>query len=128
MVLKESCNLTVDVIQNDDLTGIVNIKTNPSNCTGLIGVYVNNVLYQAKLVNGIANVSVNFTKGTNYVYVYYPGDSYYDDASWNTTVNISAKCILTGDDIIMVEEDGSKYTVKVTDSGRKSLYLCDCFN
>ena len=115
VVLKESCNLTVDVIQNDDLTGIVNIKTNPDNCTGLIGVYVNNVLYQAKLVNGIANVSVNFTKGTNYVYVYYPGDSYYDDASWNTTVNISAKCILTGDDIIMVEEDGSKYTVKVTD-------------
>ncbi len=48
MVLKESCNLTVDVIQNDDLTGIVNIKTNPDNCTGLIGVYVNNVLYQAK--------------------------------------------------------------------------------
>lgn len=71
VVLKESCNLTVDVIQNDDLTGIVNIKTNPDNCTGLIGVYVNNVLYQAKLVNGIANVSVNFTKGTNYVYVYY---------------------------------------------------------
>ncbi len=61
--------MTVDVIQNDDLTGIVNIKTNPDNCTGLIGVYVNNVLYQAKLVNGIANVSVNFTKGTNYVYV-----------------------------------------------------------
>ena len=115
VVLKESCNLTVDVIQNDDLTGIVNIKTNPDNCTGLIGVYVNNVLYQAKLVNGIANVSVNFTKGTNYVYVYYPGDNYYDDASWNTTVNISAKCILTGEDIIMVEEDGSKYTVKVTD-------------
>ena len=28
-VLKESCNLTVDVVQNDNLTGIVNIKTNP---------------------------------------------------------------------------------------------------
>ncbi len=47
--LKESCNLTVDVVQNDNLTGIVNIKTNPKNCTGLIGVYVNNVFYQAKI-------------------------------------------------------------------------------
>ena len=114
-VLKESCNLTVDVVQNDNLTGIVNIKTNPKNCTGLIGVYVNNVFYQAKLVNGIANISVNFTKGTNYIYVYYPGNDYYDEASWNTTINITDKCILTGEDIIMVEGDGSKYTVKVTD-------------
>ena len=77
--------------------------------------YVNNVFYQAKLVNGIANISVNFTKGTNYIYVYYPGNDYYDEASWNTTINITDKCILTGEDIIMVEGDGSKYTVKVTD-------------
>ena len=114
-VLKESCNLTVDIVQNDNLTGVVNIKTNPNNCTGLIGVYVNNVFYQVNLVNGEAKILINFTKGTNYIYVYYPGDKYYDYASWNTTINITAKCILTGEDVIMVEGDGSKYTVKVTD-------------
>lgn len=114
-VLKEQCNLTVDVIQKEDLTGYIVIKTNPNNCTGTVGVYINNVFYEVALINGVGKCTVNFTRGSNYIYVYYNGDSYHDSASWNTTIEIMDNCILTADNIIMVENDGSKYVVKVTD-------------
>ncbi|WP_299524182.1 Ig-like domain repeat protein [uncultured Methanobrevibacter sp.] len=114
-VLKEQCNLTVDIVQNEDFTGVITVKTNPNNCTGIVGVYVNNVFYQLNLINGVATCKVNFTRGNNYIYVYYSGDRYFDNASWNTTIEIMDKCILTGENIIMIEGDGSKYTVQVTD-------------
>ena len=60
-VLRDSCNLTVNITYNNDLTGIVNVKTNPNTCTGEVGVYINKEFYKLTLTNGTAVFNVNFT-------------------------------------------------------------------
>ena len=115
-VLRDSCNLTVNITYNDDLTGIVNVKTNPNTCTGEVGVYINNEFYKLTLTNGTAVFNVNFTKGSNYIYVLYLGDKQFESASWNTTINItSIDFILTGENLTIKEQDNSIYHFNLTD-------------
>ena len=116
-VLRDSCNLTVNITYNDDLTGIVNVKTNPNTCTGEVGVYINNEFYKLTLTNGTAVFNVNFTKGSNYIYVLYLGDKQFESASWNTTINItSIDFILTGENLTIKEQDNSIYHFNLTDT------------
>ena len=115
-VLRDSCNLTVNITYNDDLTGIVNVKTNPNTCAGEVGVYINNEFYKLTLTNGTAVFNVNFTKGSNYIYVLYLGDKQFESASWNTTINItSIDFILTGENLTIKEQDNSIYHFNLTD-------------
>ncbi len=115
-VLRDSCNLTVNITQNNDLTGVIEVKTIPNNCTGEVGVYVNNNFYKLNLTNGIAIFNVNFTKGSNYIYVVYLGDKQYESATWNTTLNITdADFILTGENLTITEQDNSPYHFNLTD-------------
>ena len=115
-VLRNSCNLTVNITQNDDLTGVIEVKTIPNNCTGEVGVYVNNNFYKLNLTNGIAIFNVNFTKGSNYIYVLYLGDKQYESATWNTTINITdTDFILTGENLTITEQDNSIYHFNLTD-------------
>ncbi len=116
-VLRDSCNLTVNITYNNDLTGIINIKTNPNTCTGEIGVYINNEFYKLNLTNGTAVFNVNFTKGSNYIYVLYLGDKQFESASWNTTLNItSIDFILSGENLTIKEQDNSLYHFNLTDT------------
>ena len=115
-VLRDSCNLTVNITYNNDLTGIVNVKTNPNTCTGEVGVYINKEFYKLTLTNGTAVFNVNFTKGSNYIYVLYLGDKQFESASWNTTINItSIDFILTGENLTIKEQDNSIYHFNLTD-------------
>ena len=116
-VLRDSCNLTVNIAYNDDLTGIITVKTNPNTCTGEIGAYINNELYKLNLTNGTAVFNVNFTKGSNYIYVLYLGDKQFESASWNTTINItSIDFILSGENLTIKEQDNSLYHFNLTDT------------
>ena len=116
-VLRDSCNLTVNITYNDDLTGIITVKTNPNTCTGEIGAYINNEFYKLNLTNGTAVFNVNFTKGINYIYVLYLGDKQFESASWNTTLNItSIDFILSGENLTIKEQDNSLYHFNLTDT------------
>ena len=116
-VLRDSCNLTVNITYNDDLTGIITVKTNPNTCTGEIGAYINNEFYKLNLTNGTAVFNVNFTKGSNYIYVLYLGDKQFESASWNTTINItSIDFILSGENLTIKEQDNSLYHFNLTDT------------
>ena len=116
-VLRDSCNLTVNITYNDDLTGIITVKTNPNTCTGEIGAYINNEFYKLNLTNGTAVFNVNFTKGSNYIYVLYLGDKQFESASWNTTLNItSIDFILSGENLTIKEQDNSLYHFNLTDT------------
>ena len=116
-VLRDSCNLTVNITYNDDLTGIITVKTNPNTCTGEVGVYINNEFYKLNLTNGTAVFNVNFTKGSNYIYVLYLGDKQFESASWNTTLNItSIDFILSGENLTIKEQDNSLYHFNLTDT------------
>ena len=50
---------------NDDLTGIITVKTNPNTCTGEIGAYINNEFYKLNLTNGTAVFNVNSVSYTH---------------------------------------------------------------
>ena len=116
-VLRDSCNLTVNITYNDDLTGIITVKTNPNTCTGEIGAYINNEFYKLNLTNGTAVFNVNFTKGSNYIYVLYLGDKQFESASWNTTLNITTiDFILSGENLTIKEQDNSLYHFNLTDT------------
>nr|WP_278834846.1 Ig-like domain repeat protein [Methanobrevibacter smithii] len=116
-VLRDSCNLTVNITYNDDLTGIITVKTNPNTCTGEIGAYINNEFYKLNLTNGTAVFNVNFTKGSNYIYVLYLGDKQFESASWNTTLNItSIDFILSGENLTIKEQNNSLYHFNLTDT------------
>ena len=116
-VLRDSCNLTANITYNDDLTGIITVKTNPNTCTGEIGAYINNEFYKLNLTNGTAVFNVNFTKGSNYIYVLYLGDKQFESASWNTTINItSIDFILSGENLTIKEQDNSLYHFNLTDT------------
>ena len=68
-VLKALSNINVDIVKNN-LTGNIIVTTNPINCTGVVGMFINFDEYRLNLTRGIANFSVEFYKGTNYIFVF----------------------------------------------------------
>ena len=101
-----SLNITVD-------EGFVVVKTNPSNCTGLVYLYFNNDIYALNLSEGIANFTVNFELGYNYIYAYYVGDDYHDYSTANVTYLVPDAPGLTGEDLMIYEHSGEGYVINL---------------
>lgn len=113
-VLKTPSSLEVKVDYDENtLTGNINVKTNAKNCTGEIEVYINYKRYHLELNNGEANFPVAFDKGTNYIYVYYPGDSYWAESDWNTTIGVADEFIIMSGDIEGYEHIPFNYSVRL---------------
>ena len=104
-------------VSNDDLTGNVFVKTDYVDCTGEVGLYINNddVLIM-NLTNGSCNFSVKFKRGVNYIYVHYGGDSHYSYASWNVTTFIEGKAIINCSCLDINEHEVGYYIVGLFDS------------
>lgn len=114
-VLRTLTKLNVTIIE-DGFNGTMIVKTNYTDCTGSIGVYVNFRLYYADLENGMAKVNVTFDKGTNYIYVFYDGDSNYEASTWNTTLGVAEEFILIGLNTTGFEYNDFNYTIHLIEN------------
>ncbi|SEK42228.1 Ig-like domain (group 3) [Methanobrevibacter gottschalkii] len=117
-VSMKTTKLTVNITSNDDLTGNIRVNTDYNDCTGKVGVYINNdnVLIM-NLTNGSCNFPVKFKRGNNYIYIHYIGDKYYSYASWNTTRFIEGKAIInTNYNHTIDEQELGYYIIKIFDS------------
>lgn len=113
-VLKTPTALAVDIVQDDkNLNGTITVRTSSANCTGIVGVYVNYNLYKANLTDGAARFSVKFDKGTNYIFVFYEGDRYFEDASWNTTLGVADEFVFIGENSTGYEFGDFNYSVRL---------------
>ena len=113
-VLRTPTSLTVDIVQDDkNLNGTITVRTSSANCTGIVGVYINYNLYKANLTEGVARFSVKFDKGTNYVFIFYNGDKYFEDASWNTTLGVADEFVFIGENSTGYEFNDFNYSVRL---------------
>ena len=113
-VLRAPTVLDVKVIQDEkNLNGTITVKTNNVKCTGLVGVYVNYNLYRLNLTNGQAKFSVKYDKGTNYIFVFYNGDRYFEDATWNTTIGVADEFVFIGENSTGFEGNDFNYSVRL---------------
>ena len=113
-VLKYPSSLDVKV-NYDETTfkGNVIVKTNNRNCTGEISVMINFKIYTMNLVNGQVDIPVSYDKGTNYIYVYYGGDSYWAESDWNTTIGVADEFILMSGDVTGYEHNDFNYSFRL---------------
>lgn len=112
-VLRTPTVLDVKINQNDDLNGTISVKVNPSNASGVVGVYVNYNSYSLNLTNGQAEFAVKFDKGTNYIFVYYEGNDLFEGASWNTTLGVDDEFAFIGENSTGFEHNDFNYTVRL---------------
>lgn len=113
-VLRTPVELAVDIVQDDkNLNGTITVRTNPANCTGTVGVYINYDLYKANLTDGTAKFSVKFDKGTNYIFVFYNGDKYFENASWNTTLGVADEFVFIGENSTGYENNDFNYSARL---------------
>jgi len=94
-VSRITSKLTVQLTQNINLTGHMEIQTDPLNCTGEVIIFINNDKTILNLTDGVINTEIKFKRGTNYIYVHYDGDDTYSVSTWNTTINIEGNPVLT---------------------------------
>ena len=94
-VSRITSKLTVQLTQNINLTGHMEIQTDPLNCTGEVIIFINNDKTILNLTDGVINTEIKFKRGTNYIYIHYNGDNTYSISSWNTTLNIEGNPVLT---------------------------------
>ena len=111
-VLKTATNLTVDITENG-LNATVVVKTNYTNCTGVVGVYVNFRHYTLDLINGMATFDVVLDKGTNYIFAYYEGDNTYEASNWNTTLGVDDEFIFIGENSTGFEHNDFNYAIRL---------------
>ena len=115
-VLRTQTSLDVEINQDDkNLNGTITVLVNPSDCRGIVGVYVNFNSYIANLTNGKAVFSVKFDKGTNYIFAYYRGSEYFEDSSWNTTLGVADEFTFFGENSIGFEYTDFNYTVRLVE-------------
>lgn len=113
-VSRQSSSLSVDIMKNaDNLNGTVTVRTNPSNCTGLIGLYINYRFYSMNLTNGTAAFEVEFDQGTNYIFAYFEGDDYYEDSTYNTTIGVADVFVFIGQNSTGFEKTDFNYSVRL---------------
>ena len=116
-VARKSTQLNVTITNNPDLTGNIIVKTNNTNCTGSVGVYINNdPRLTLNLTQGVVNFTVKFKRGTNLIYIYYLGDNYYSFATWNTTIPIEGKAIITTNQTTITEQNTGNYIIQLKDT------------
>ena len=113
-VFKYPITLNVTVNYNETtFKGNILVKTNHKNCTGEVTVLVNYKIYALNLTNGEANFPITYDKGSNYIYVYYEGDDYWNEASWNTTIGVADEFILMGADVSAYEHNDFNYSFRL---------------
>lgn len=107
---------TLDVMIDEDeknLNGTVTIGVSPSNCTGVVGLYINYNQYTANITNGKVKFNVKFDKGTNYIFAYYEGNEYYSDATWNTTIGVADEFVFIGQNSTGWNYNNFNYSVRL---------------
>ena len=107
-VFKYPSSLIVDINATQ-----ISVETRPVNCTGTVGVYINRKYYPMNLTDGKATFDVEFDDGTNYVYVVYYGDWYYNQSSFNTTVGNGEAALIMGGNVTAFEYVNFNFTVSV---------------
>lgn len=113
-VLRTPVDLSVNIIQDDkNLNGTISVKLNSTNCTGVVGVYVNYNVYRINVTGGEAEFSVKFDKGTNYIFVFYEGDEYFDEATWNTTLGVADEFVFIGENSTGFAGNDFSYSVRL---------------
>lgn len=113
-VVRPDSSLNVNVSKDDlALNGTITVSTNPSNCTGLIGVYVNYRFYSLNLTDGKATFDVEFDEGSNYIFIYYEGDDNYEGSTWNTTLGVADKFVFIGENSTSFEHSDFNYSVRL---------------
>ena len=113
-VVRPGSSLDVSIEKDDlALNGTITVKTNPSNCTGLIGVYVNYKFYSLNLTDGQAVFNVEFDEGSNYIFIYYEGDDSHEGSTWNTTLGVADKFIFIGENSTSFEHNDFNYSVRL---------------
>lgn len=116
-VSKYSSNLIVDIIANeedidgDTFTGNIIVRTEPNNCTGPVNLFVNIRQYTLNLSDGRCNFSVEFDKGTNYIFIFYEGDYFFEAENWNTTYGMEDEFYIIASDVTSYEHNDFNYTV-----------------
>lgn len=143
-VSKLLADLNVEVKDNK-----VFVNVNPINCTGTITLHINQKHFVENLTDGKAEFAIALEKGTNYIYVIYSGDDYYNQSFWNTTIGEGEAYALIASNItgweynyftysvqlfeqngmampnkmIAIEVDSKKYDVKTNNNGIAILDL-----
>ena len=113
-VLKYDSSLDVAVVYDENtFKGSISVKALPKNCTGIVGVYVNFKEYRMTLKNGEAFFNVDYDKGTNYIFVYYEGDDYHYESSWNTTIGVADDFVLIGKDVSAYQFNDFYYSIRL---------------
>ena len=113
-VLRTPVVLDVDIKEDEkNRNGTITVNTNYSNCTGEIGVYINYNLYKLNLTKGQAQFNVKFDKGTNYIFVFYPGNQYFEEATWNTTIGLDDEFVFIGQNSTGFEGNDFSYSVRL---------------
>lgn len=105
---KSSLNVS---IEKNNLTGTVTVKTNQTKCSGIVDLFINNKHYVASLFRGQATFNVEFSKGSNYIYVFYGGDNNYDGSTWNTSIGEPINPFLIAENITCYEFNNFTYSV-----------------
>ncbi len=128
-VTKYSSELIVEIISNeesqgdssDTFTGNIIVKTEPNNCTGSITLFINIRQYTMELENGVCNFSVEFDKGTNYIFVFYEGDYFFEDNSWNGTYGAEDEFSIIGYNVNAYEYNDFNYTVLLVEKNGMTM-------
>ena len=105
---KSSLDVTIN---KNNLTGSILVKTIPNKCSGSVRLFVNKREYNGYLINGKVNFNVDFDKGTNYIYVIYNGDLFYDGSIWNTSIGQPEEIFVTANNQTSYEYNDFNYTV-----------------
>lgn len=115
-VIRPNSTLDVDIVKDDDnVNGTITVTTDPLNCTGLIGVYINYKFYSLNLTDGKAVFDVEFDRGTNYIFVYYEGDYYYESSTWNTTIGVADNFVFIGENATCFERHDFNYSIRLVE-------------
>lgn len=128
-VSKYTSELIVEIISNEEseessadiFTGNIIVKTEPNNCTGSVTLFVNIRQYTMELDDGICNFTVEFDKGTNYIFVFYEGDYFFEDNSWNTTYGAEDEFVIIGYDVNAYEYNDFNYTVLLVEKNGMTM-------
>ena len=116
-VEKITSHMTVNVTTNPDLTGNITVTTNYPDCTGEVGIYINNDdIKILNLTDGSCTFQVKFKRGNNYIYIQYNGDTIYSMSTWNTTMYIEGKAIITQENMTFAEQETNYYKINLTDT------------
>ena len=124
-VARITSQLTVDITYNENLTGNIQVKTNYKNCTGEIGIYINNDLTILNLTDGKINTPVKFKRGTNYIYIHYNGDNYYSISNWSTTKFLDGKPELTLETTTILSNQEGYIRITLKDIGNNPYEYTD---